>query len=71
MLHEVDKVVGSLFVILESRNLTEDTIFILTRDNGGLNKLRSDHLASGPLCGHKGNGKCLRRGTSRSFHHSL
>ena len=55
MLHEVDKVVGSLVHILESRNLTEDTIIIFTSDNGGLNEGRSDHLSSGPLRGHKGN----------------
>jgi hypothetical protein len=55
LLGELDKVVGSLIEILETRSLLEDTVIIFTSDNGGLsNSEEYGHKASGPLRGYKG-----------------
>ena len=51
MLSELDKVVGSLVSLLESRDLIQDTIILFTSDNGGLGgKFGSENA------GHKSNG---------------
>jgi arylsulfatase A-like enzyme len=50
MLHELDKVVGSLIQMIEERNLAEDTLIIFTSDNGGLRySEKYGHHTSGPL----------------------
>ena len=54
LLGELDKIVGSLLEILETRNLLEDTVIIFTSDNGGLGDSKEyGHKASGPLRGYK------------------
>ena len=60
MVFEMDKVVGSLVNMIETRQLQEDTIIIFTSDNGGLNPnvtsgaTELGHSSSGPLRGRKG-----------------
>lgn len=60
MLHEMDKVVGSLVDMIEARKIAEETIIIFTSDNGGIGyKSKAfdfdyQHLSSGPLRGRKG-----------------
>lgn len=55
MVHEVDKIVGTLIDSIEERMLSRDTIIIFTSDNGGLGKSKKfGHNASGPLRGYKG-----------------
>jgi len=54
MLGAMDKVVGSIVSIIESKNLAEETIIIFASDNGGLpNSADTGHLTSGPLRGTK------------------
>jgi len=55
MLGVMDKVVGSIVSIIESRNIAEETVIIFTSDNGGLPKsAHTGHLSGGPLRGIKG-----------------
>jgi hypothetical protein len=58
MLHELDKVVGSLVTEIEDRNMADNTIIVFTSDNGGLGTKHGSHAyghsPSGPLKGAKG-----------------
>ena len=58
MLSEVDKVVGSLVSMLESRDVIQDTIILFTSDNGGLGGVDSSqetgHNSNGILRSSKG-----------------
>jgi arylsulfatase A-like enzyme len=57
MLHEMDKVVGSLVSMIEERKISEDTIIIFTSDNGGIKNPKNSnlfHQPNGPLRGNKG-----------------
>ena len=59
MLLEMDKAVGTIVDLIETKNLAEDTIIIFTSDNGGLGPRKGTdpalgHHSSGPLRGSKG-----------------
>lgn len=56
LLSELDLAVGTLVSLIEERGLANDTVIILTSDNGGLgrtNSEESDHYPSGRLRGRK------------------
>lgn len=58
MLLEMDKAVGSLVNLVESKGLSNDTLIIFASDNGGVKPSHGSeeygHNSHGPLRGHKG-----------------